>query len=344
MQRHSFTRRRRGFTLIELMIAIVIVGILAGLLLAAVNSARIAARRAAVVSDIGNLEKAITDFKLKYGTDIPSSLFLCEQGESVGGPNTWADVNTASPGTNTLQIARSKAILRRIWPDFDFNYTWNSGQVDLNQDGSSTGVFQLSGSECLVFFLGGMVNHNSNSDPHAWTLTGFSKNPLRPFALADTNRNPPLITFDVMQLMDVDDQRPMAIGGSPNGFPEYLDPIPGQTLPYLYASATGGSLGINYVTGTYFGPATAALSRFDLPYTRQNVPESLPVMTAMVDAMRFHNPQSFQIISPGFDFAYGSDLSTVIRGGYWERGQPLSSNRMLEADNITNFSGGALEN
>ncbi len=69
------TTRRRGFTMIELLMVIIIIGILMALLLPAIQSAMRTARNAAVSSEINQLAQALENFKSRYG-DYPPSRFL----------------------------------------------------------------------------------------------------------------------------------------------------------------------------------------------------------------------------------------------------------------------------
>ena len=212
-------QNRRAFTLIELMIAIVIILILLGLLIPAIGSVRLAAQRAQVRTEISNMEAAITAFKADFGMDPPSGIKLYESGSAA-----WE--------------TRNKALVRKMWPQFDF--TLNK---DINNDGDATDVFELNAGECLVFFLGGVWDSTGK------TPNGFSKNPANPFKVsnAGTNRQGPYFEFNSSRFIDTDGDLAQ----------EYLDSFPSQQLPYIYLSSYGGrgyrngdlpaAIGFNYV-------------------------------------------------------------------------------------------------
>jgi len=277
---------RRAFTLIELMIAIVIILILLGLLIPAIGAVRLRAQQANVRTEISNLEAAITSFKADFGMDPPSSITLYEAASGWSGDQ------------------RSKSLIRKMWPQFNFML-----DRDINNNGDLTEVFQLNAGECLVFFLGGVWD-NTNTAPN-----GFSKNPANPFAIATggTNRQGPYFEFDAGRFIDTDTDLVM----------EYKDSFPSQQKPYLYFSSYDGR---GYrVTSEVTGTGMTDVYRQGEDPTTTPPTNDVPFKA-----------KSYQIISPGADFQYGT-------GGIYNPDKNFPANRTVEADNITNFVNGSLK-
>ena len=63
---------RLGFTLVELLIVITVIGILVGLLLPAINGAMSSARELAMRTEMVQIEQAIESFRTEYGFYPPS--------------------------------------------------------------------------------------------------------------------------------------------------------------------------------------------------------------------------------------------------------------------------------
>ena len=297
--RHS----RHGFSLIELLVVIVIIGILMALILPALNGARIRARITQVSTEISQLDNGIAKFKSAYNIEPPSSLYV----PPIGGSWNAAD--------------RSK--VRSIWPQFDF----------ATNGGLGAGDFHLNGAECLVFFLGG-VEDATTTPP---LVLGFSKNPRFPWSPAGTNREGPFYEFENGRFVDVDSDSLL----------EYIDPLPDQKTPYAYFSSQGRS----YTLVNDVDPMRTLLSDqddFDIHGGTANLSDFSVVYLKTQTPAIPHRPDSFQIISPGIDFSYG--VGGVYSDGSELVDRDLDSNstldpnelRAVEADNITNFSGGPL--
>lgn len=288
--RHRAGRpRRRGFTLIELMVVIVVIAMLIAILVPAVTSVLTRTRMAAAKTEISSIESAIADFKAEYGMDPPSQISFVLDGSSQ-------------------LSAPTKATLRKMFPQI--NFTDAALVVDLDRAGLNGKV--LYGPEALVFFLGGVRRGDGTVFKNE--LLGFSKNPSRPFMQPGTGQSTrvgPFMNFDTERLCEMDRTdlvNPVVTKGGVTGLPlAYLDRLEGQSNPILYASTSR--------TGAYIDNDVPELSGG--PYKKAD--------------NTFHNPTSYQLISPGFDLEYGS-------GGVI----PASGATGPAADNLTNFSEGAL--
>jgi prepilin-type N-terminal cleavage/methylation domain-containing protein len=257
---------RGGFTLIELGIVIVIIGILAALLLPAINGAVRRARDASVNSEINLMAQAMASFKSTYGDYPPSRVLLVESGDYssfLTGTNLTQPVSTflgipAYAGDITVaQLAqRSIQTMRKFWPRAVLGSTAPlpagaipGGFYDYNGNGTNDGAYVLDGRECLVFFLGGIRQLDASGN---FGMTGFAKDPRNPFANSNmangSSRAAPLFEFAGNRLkIPIEKQS----GTVPlvSGIPAYYDPFqtPGSPVFYAYFSAYGGNYDPNDV-------------------------------------------------------------------------------------------------
>jgi prepilin-type N-terminal cleavage/methylation domain-containing protein len=295
---------RKGFTLIELLIAIFVIAVLMTLMFPAINSVMSRVRVSQVRTEISNLEGALTAFKVEYGMYPPSHMVLRTRGLTV---QDWDMVTVAN--------------IRKMWPQFRFD-----------ESGGWTGIWdtQLNGAECLVLFLGGVGSRDSSGN---WVLTPLNPNGWFPFR-GNAEEGGEFFKFDTSRLVDVNG----------NGFPEYLDPIPGQVTPYLYLSSNGGNryrydMDINMNGVVDAGEDRNGNGVFDYPDASVFAVASLNLKEAYRNGDGYdsvaYNDGTFQLISAGFNQVYG------VGGGYVPE-MLFPANRLKEGDNITNFTPGML--
>lgn len=312
--------RRAGFTLVELLVVISVIGLLLAILFPAIGAANKAVKNAAVASEISSFDSALSQFQSEYGSYPPSNIILYESGS---GDPSWTSDSTSGVTAADRQLAIAQ--IRKIWPQFDFSIP-----RDINNDGDTDDFFILDGRECLVFFLGGFVSADGvNLDAETGAARGFAKNPANPFDLSSNNRVASLFEFDSSRFTDLDGDQ----------FPEYVDEFAGQQTPYLYLSSYNGK---GYRTGE-LPPGMIDVYRtgFSMTYSSGWSITSGSRPPAW-------KANSYQLISPGEDGGYGL-------GGYYVSGmqQPnglanATWSQFLQdrqdvnnsaTDNVTNFAG-----
>lgn len=370
MQPHSPTTRP-GFTLVELLMVIIIIGILAGLLIVAVGPAIGTANTAVVKAEINQLDVALNNYRDTYGSLPPTMV-------------TWGD-STSSPfsGNSTVESLydenqkqqRFVRHVRKAFPRYRADWLGMGGTIynvtKFPKGGSyvleNCDLKTMDAAEALVFWLGGMPKiWKANDEEYEVELTGFSKDPANPFLPEydwvtpgpgtvgthyQPERTPPLFEFDTRRLVDTDK----------DGWPEYVPDLGGSSsdaAPYVYFDA--GTYGIfpYYPPNNHPMMASASTSwgiarPYLIRYTSTTNDLPLPASYAAADA--------FQIICAGADGKYGTlngvtqtDIEAVAKKiPVYTEGKTYDltidpadpgSIDALEFDNLTNFLESKLEN
>jgi prepilin-type N-terminal cleavage/methylation domain-containing protein len=352
MNRPKTKRQRFGFTLIELMVVILIVGILIALLLPAIFGAVARGKNAAVSAEIITMAQALESFKSDYGDYPPSRIILMENGafdttnQTALSQIAWLG-NTpvlSSTDLNYGQLAqRSLRFLRKFFPKVQFSSTSvqpavisNAFFYDFNGNNvADTSPILLEGHECLVFFLGGIPNHAGGVE----SASGFGKDPKNPFVSATlvANRNNPRYEFRNSQLVDDDF----------DGIPGYVDSLASGTEAryFAYFSSYGGGSydpnDVNFLIDLNDNTQTAIARVFRVNHTvvspggafptvgtlnGNNVTnwvvswapnpytDSLPVIPGSATPAAYEKSNSFQIISAGRDRNYGVGGQYITNG------------------------------
>jgi len=275
------SRGREAFTLIELLVVIAIIAVLVGLTTAGVQRVRVAAKRAQISNEIGQLSTAVGVFQRDKGvTFIPSRIMLRERMDYVSA-NGALEIDSA----NYLKQVWSHLPIRLdgVSP-YPAGTVPGANGIDWNGDGViSPNPVILEGDQCVVFFLGGIPRPQGGG---VFAMGGFSNNPVNP---ADaTSLKAPTFEFPTSRLKD----------GRGQGYPSFLDPFGVQ--PFAYFSSFGAKNGYNRYGSS--DCATLGLS----PYADIAGP---PV--------NYFQPTGHQIISAGYNKQFGPG-GLLLSGGLTE--------------------------
>jgi general secretion pathway protein G len=113
---------RRGFTLIEILIVVIILGILAAIVIPQFSSASSDAKKASLQSTVQTLRSQIALYKLQHGDTLPNL-------SGTGAGNGWPALTASSVyqgGTNAAAVAGA-----------DFVYDYGAGTGSGNIWGTS---------------------------------------------------------------------------------------------------------------------------------------------------------------------------------------------------------------
>ena len=267
--------QRGGFTLVEMLTVIVIIGILAGLIVGASVAVRNAARRAIIITEIKQLEMALQNYKSEVG-EYPPDFAFCERTDTVG------------------VEARARVVrhLRKAWPRMQLTGADTEAQftsfLGLLPPGTTVGPGsgQLNPSTALTFWLGGL--------PVDGQPKGFHSDPTNPFKAGEP-RTKPYFDFDKNRLVGY------------QFFPAKIQPA----SPYVYFRAVkiGAKYEYGAVNGTTFIPyQVGSGDNICVPYLEDAVNEN-PVGAG--DARSWRASETYQILSAGLDGVYSTNDNTT---------------------------------
>ena len=312
---HILERRKahRGFTLIELLVVIVIIGILASMIVVAVNSARTAARRAIIKTQIAQVEGALAQYLKTYGEYPPDF-------------------------SDEAAVMRH---LRKRWPK------WQGGPKDIAEfcdainaaagyDFSMATVHGTTKSRgahigALAFWLGGIPDSNG-------LLNGFSADISDPLGLNGSitqwDKDSQFMELTIGNNCDIIDGLPVITA---NGYPiVYFKPNAAGKYWQKGTEDDPMCFHIHYNAAKH--PPTWEYLGDGVPYAKSVEKDKNDIVVNVV----WHNPKTYQLIHPGLDGKFGDigqDEDRVI-----DPANDVAVNITLaDKDNQANFGGTTIE-
>jgi prepilin-type N-terminal cleavage/methylation domain-containing protein len=324
----STISRRHGFTLVELLVAIAIIGVLAAIAVPTAYRAYLRAKIAAQKIEVTNISTAIEQYKQKFGDYPPDG-------------SSWAVVERHLRKAFPRMVSTELTVLQAAC------------------GGTGSGTFPagvLNRAEALVFFLGGF-----STDPlHPFTGPGGPFVIVSGSPVYNTDRQNAIYDFGSNLLIASADETDYGMAAFGSAEPADIMPVyrlKGSTVPvayfdsrtYAFTDPGFGMIYNNYETL----PAAPVAFGTARPYLSTT-------MSTMTGSNKYQNDKTFQIVAPGLDNRFGgysSTLGTVLfifpTGAPVVVGTPpapapsnrYNSSQDLSAqfDNITNFSEATLE-
>jgi prepilin-type N-terminal cleavage/methylation domain-containing protein len=323
-----------GFTLVEVLIVIAIIGVLMGMTIAGVNAARLAIQRRAVALEVTTIAQAIEAYKQKYQEYPPD-------------------------GSN---INAFNAHFRQIFPNM----------VASEFDALASGALASHSAPAKAASTPAAGGYMDPAEALVFCLGGFSKDPVHPFTgkggplLAvgttgyqyNTDRNEGIFQFPQEQLtievssgVTISNDEDLYGTGNRDALPVYRPR--GRTMPLVYFSSS------SYANSNYTG--TNLNGSGIKPYKSENINTGVTYSAATKNRhFRFMNDKTYQLLSAGLDDDFGAlpsaDQYFTFPNGHLidissatALQNPLSTDYKTSAggisghfDNVTSFSDGSL--
>ncbi len=328
-------RPSAGFTLVEMLVVIAIIGVLAAIGIPAIYGALIRARQAAIAADIAQLEMSVEAYKNKYGDYPPNFLELYTTAHTAGSPDqAWATTILARHLKRINRQAKSAGAAAGV----DLRHPLNV--VD-PKDNSLFLLKDPPSSTAITSDPAAMVSYIDPAEALVLWLGGLSANPQYPLTGAG---GPLTIDTSTMMFLHPDLRRETAIHEFKA---DRLKDYDGDGL-YEYYPPSGSRVPYAYFDSRFYDNGWAEFSMAQVPGKVRPY-----VTTAAAGALAYANPQKFQIMCAGLDENYGDGFSRTVSNPPVDRkmyptgaaipASNVSAYAREDLDNLSNFSTGIFE-
>ncbi|XZE44936.1 type II secretion system protein [Pirellulaceae bacterium SH467] len=279
--------KRSGFTLVELLVVISIIGVLVGLLVPAVFAVRRTMNNGMVKFEVQSLADAVEKYRTKYGDYPPdgSDWRKMETHLRKAFPSILqSELNLLNPQYSTTQVPG--------WPAL------SGGNLRVRNDIETGNVRVMDPAEALVFFLGGFSADGQK--PFTGKGGPFVVNGGIP--VSNPQRENSFYEFNSGRLSFADDSFAGHGPTSDDALPVYGSYA--STTPYVYFDSRTYQFGLP--NGTVFFNYHRATAPSDPNDALYGVARPLLASTlATLPTAGYEAGKTFQILSPGIDGFYG---------------------------------------
>jgi prepilin-type N-terminal cleavage/methylation domain-containing protein len=174
----SSRRQRRGFTLIELMIVVAIIGVLASIAIPSFVRFQARARQAEVSTNLKSLYTSMRTLQRKPPVDIHSSGFAPDRGNRYSyhledGCSTYEDRNVPvaalhNPDTCVGADSYRHGGLATFVPVPPTSATWTGADPSMSVN---SGIYGTDDTWDFLVFAAGNVDNNPNDAPDTWLIS-----------------------------------------------------------------------------------------------------------------------------------------------------------------------------
>jgi len=341
---------RRGFTLVELLTVIVIIGILVGLTAGAAIQVRKTARQTVTRTEIEQIQGALESYRTERG-EYPPDFALTSDGSSVASMRDAVMRHIHKVFPRYIPVGKSGDATE-----------WDRFCTDVNTAYPLIDPRTFDPAAALVFWLGGLPEMNPASADEPWKPAGFHTDPTFPFK-PGLPRTQPLFDFQPERLRVIDpinNQRYLRYypQTDPKGAPyvyfkarrnpntarfEFGVPASSGFYPFRYVHDTNSVCTPYLAPGPVASGQPAGSATWDNPYqlaTRRNWrnAEKCQILCAGLDGL-FGSDDAFRFTRMGVKVPLGTSGTTIV---ITDRAKvPLLDDTNF--DDLTNFAEGTVE-